>query len=96
MSSIVVFELVDSVLKFNKLWIPPDGSLFLGWNLAWKTLFTELSKRLKVVDMIMLSWFVSEGRSPIDGRGIRHIALAIYTGIGLRYVLGSFDFGVSL
>lgn len=57
MSGIFVFEMVDLVLEFQKLWILPDGSLFFGWNLAWKALFAELGKRLKVVDMIMLSWF---------------------------------------
>lgn len=53
----------------------------------------ELGKELKIVDMIMLGWFIQENRSSID-RGIRHITLAVYARIGLVDVLGSLNFGV--
>ena len=46
--------------------------------------------------MVLLSWFIQEGRSSVDSRGVRNVALARHTSIVLRYVLGSFDFGVSL
>lgn len=44
----------------------------------------------------MLTGFVQEGRPLINRRGVRNVALAIYTSIGLRNMLRSPDFGVYL
>ena len=74
--------------------VPSDGILSVGWQPAGEALFMELGKELKIVDMIMLGWFIQESRSSIDRGGIRHIALAVYTRIGLADVLGSFSFSV--
>ena len=87
---------MDLINEFQKLWIPPDRSFSFGRKTAWKALFVKLCKGLKIIDMIMLSGFIQEGRPPINRRGVRNVALAIYTSIGLRNMLGSFDFGVPL
>lgn len=57
-STIPFLEPVDFAFEFQKLWVPPDRILSVGWQPAWKALFTRFGKGLKIVDVIMLGWFI--------------------------------------
>lgn len=44
----------------------------------------------------MVGGFIQGSQSPINRGNVRGIALAIYTTIGLQYMMGSFDLSVPL
>lgn len=68
--------------------------LFIGWQLLWKTFFTQAGERLKIVDIVILSWFIQKSRFSVNRRSICHVALAVYTRINMAHMLRPLSFSV--